>query len=123
MFDELLSKLYSLELYYKNSHWTSKNSIFYGDHQLFDRLSEDVGSKIDVVAEKSIGVTGNTSAINLSSLLKRVYTIVSKLSYDSPENSKAFEQGLQLEQDLLAFITQVEPTQTIGVKNMLGDIA
>jgi DNA-binding ferritin-like protein len=123
MFEELLAKLYSLELYYKTAHWQVKNSIFYGDHLLLDRLSEEAGSKIDAVAEKAIGVTGNAAIVNLPALLKKIYSHVSSLSYENKENNKYFEDGLKLENQLQECITKYEPQSSVGVRNLLGDLA
>lgn len=123
MFEELLAKLYSLELYYKTAHWQVKNTVYYGDHLLLDRLSEEAGERIDQVAEKAIGITGNSSVVNLPMILKKIYEYVSKLSYENAENSKYFEEGLKLEQILQECVNKYEPSASIGVKNMLGDIA
>jgi DNA-binding ferritin-like protein len=122
MFEELLAKLYSLEFYYKTAHWQSHNSIFYSDHLLFERLSESAGCYIDKVAEKAIAIVGNNAVVNLPASLKRIYTIVSKLSYENQENSKYCEDSLKLEQDLQTFIDQVKESQTTGTKGLLEEI-
>ena len=123
-FQELLCKLYALEYFYKTAHWTVSRSIYYGDHLLFDRLSEEAGERTDQVAEKAIGVTGNISIVNLPAVLKRVYAIITPLSYENTENSKYFEDGLKLEQSLLEFCKSNSQTApSFGTQNMLQDIA
>jgi DNA-binding ferritin-like protein len=123
MFEELLAKLYALELYYKTGHWQVKNSIFYADHLLLDRLSEEAGSKIDSVAEKAIGLTGNVSVVNLPKILTKTQQLISMLPYENSENAKYFEAGLQLEQQLQECIKKYEPSASIGLKNLFGDLA
>ena len=125
MFQELLSYLKSLELYYKTAHWQVKNPIYYSDHLLLDRLSDESGKRIDEVAEKAIGVTGSVASVNLPEILKKVYGCIKDCPYESNENSKYFEAALHLEEKLQQLCKQFDqaPETSVGVKNMLGDIA
>ena len=124
MFQDLLSKLYALQFYYRESHWQAHNIVFYADHLLFERLSDDAYKYVDKLAEKGIGVTGDVSIGNFPAILKKTYAILNKLTHENIENSKSFEEGLKLEMDLQAFlkIADADPTQTIGVKALLEDI-
>lgn len=123
MFQDLLAQLEALQYYYKTGHWQVKNNIFYSDHLLLDRLSSEAEERVDQVAEKAIGVTGDVTIVNLPEVLKKIFAHTKGLTFASPENSKYFEDALKLEQALISFCTQNEPTQTLGVKNMLADIA
>ena len=123
MFSELIAQLRSLEDFYKIAHWQCKNTVFYSDHLLLDRLSSEAGSRIDQVAEKAIGTSGNASIVNLKDILKKEFVIIKNLSDSPSENSRFFEDALRLEEQLKVFVTTQEPIQSLGVKNMLGDIA
>jgi len=124
MFKDLLSYLYSLEYYYKTAHWQCKNSVYYGDHLLFDRLSDEASERVDQVAEKAIGITGNLAIVNLPSILKSIFTNVNPLRFECPENSQYFEDALKLETSLLDCCKKYDASESsVGIKNMLGDIA
>ena len=123
MFKELLSFIRALELYYHTAHVSVKNTVFYSDHELLGRLYDSVGSHLDALMEKSVGITGSTQEIHLPSTLQLVFNKISKLPYDAKENSIYFTAALSLEQGLLAYIMKTESTQSVGVRNLLGDIA
>lgn len=124
MFAELLARLRTLEMFYKTAHWTAKNSVFYGDHQLFDRLSDEAGEHIDAVAEKSIGVTGSVDAVNLQKHLALVSQMCAQLPSNAPENVAFAKSALPLEQSLLEFCKAADASDaTLGTKNLVQDIA
>lgn len=119
---ELLATLQALEMYYKTGHWQVKNTIYYSDHLLLDRLSEEAGQRIDQVAEKAIGIDNDVTVVNLPEILKKVFEKTRTLPYAPSENVKFFEAALTIEKQLIALCTAVEAKSSVGVKNMLGDI-
>lgn len=125
MFIELLAKLRTLSLYYQTAHWQVKNAVFYSDHLLFDRLYNEASSRIDQVAEKGIGVTGDRAVVNLKQHLMLVSHLAEFLPTESLENNVYFQTALKLELDIQDFCTLWENKVEIvlGCKNMLGDIA
>ena len=123
MYQELISKLHALSMYYQTAHWQCKNSVYYADHLLFDRLYDEASERIDQVAEKAIGITGNVAIVNLPEILKKTYNEIKSLTYAASENVKFFEDALQMEEALLMFCTSQEEGKSVGVRNMLGDIA
>lgn len=120
-----LNCLRSLEMYYEVIHWTCKNSMFYGDHLLAERLSSEAGKNIDAIAEKIVGTGMGIDKINLPSILKAVYEKVKSLPYSQDENSKYFESALSLEQELLSYCEMYDkdPSSSVGCRNLIGDIA
>jgi DNA-binding ferritin-like protein len=55
---ELLGRLKALFWSHWSSHWQSRGASFYGDHELFSRLYDDVKGEIDQVAERAVGYHG-----------------------------------------------------------------
>lgn len=125
MLQELLVKLEALSLYYQNIHWTVSGPNFYSDHLLAERLYNAANGLIDGVAEKAVGITKDKNSVKLPDVLKKVYPIISAQPYSVDENVKAFRAALILVQDVIAFVTINEKPETVslGVKNMLADIA
>jgi DNA-binding ferritin-like protein len=125
MLQVIFAKLQALEMYYKTAHWQCKNAVFYGDHQLFDRLSSDAGAHVDALAEKMIGKTGQTQLVDLPSTLKRVYESIKSLPYSIEENVKLFEAALVIEKELLQVCEAYDkaPESSVGCRNLIGDVA
>ena len=125
MLQDLLACLKAKQDYYKTGHWQVKNTIYYADHKLLDRLSSEAGAIIDQVAEKIIGITGNPALLNLPDILKKQYEYAKDLPYNAPENTAIFQAGLQMETKLLELCKTIDasPETSIGVKNMVGGIA
>lgn len=125
MLQELLIKLEALSLYYQNIHWTVSGPSFYSDHLLAERLYGAANGLIDVVAEKAVGITKSKDSVKLPDVLKKVYPVINNLPYCQDENVKLFRAALVLVQELISFVTINEKSETVslGVKNMLADIA
>lgn len=125
MLQDLFCTLKALSEYYKTGHWQVKNTIYYADHQLLDRLYGESYARLDQIAEKIIGTTGNLAALNLNEVLKKEYELIKTLPYTPEENSAFFQAGLSLEQKILELCAQIDaaPETTVGIKNMIGDIA
>ena len=125
MLQDLLACLKAKQDYYKTGHWQVKNTIYYADHLLLDRLASETGARIDQVAEKIIGVTGNAALLNLPDILKKQYEYIKDLPYNAPENTVIFQTGLQMEMKLqeLCKVIDAAPESSLGVKTMVGDIA
>lgn len=111
--------------YYQTGHWQVKNSVFYADHLLLERLYNETSARIDQIAEKMVGTTGNPALVNLNDLIKKEYEIIKGLPYNPAENSVFFQTGLQCEQKLLELckVLDSSPETSVGVRNMIGDIA
>lgn len=125
MLQDILVHLKATSEYYKTGHWQVKNTVYYADHQLLDRLSSESGARLDQIAEKIIGITGNPALLNLNEILKKQYEIIKNCPYTPEENTAFFQYGLVLEQKLLVMCKSLDaaPDTSIGVKNLLGDIA
>jgi len=125
LLQQIFSRLQALNMFYKTAHWQCKNVVFYGDHLLLDRLSDDSYKFVDPLAEKMIGKTGDTHVVDLPVILKRVYEHIKGLPMSADENSRYFEAALNLEQELLNICEQYDqsPDASVGCRNLIGDIA
>ena len=125
MLQSLFVLLKATSEYYKTGHWQSKNTVYYADHQLLDRLYSESYSRLDQIAEKIIGTSGNLAALNLNEIIKKEYEIVKSLPYTPEENTIFFQTGLGLEQKILELCKVIDsaPESTVGIRNMIGDIA
>lgn len=124
LFQKLLAHLRALALYNQTAHWTVKNSVFMADHQLFERLYNEVNAEIDGLAEKAVGLTGG-DAVNLPMSLKMIYEKVKALPSNCPENGDCFKASLALEQEFinLCSIADKTPDATLGFRNLMADLA
>ena len=61
---DLLCTLRTMYVHYQNLHWESKGANFYGDHLMYQRLYESVAKETDQLAEKILGLTGQTKWIS-----------------------------------------------------------
>lgn len=125
MYSELLAKMRVLSMYYQTGHWQVKNAVFYSDHLLLERLYGEASSRMDQIAEKGIGVTGDRSVVNLKNHLAAVMSAAANLPTEAAENSVYFQHALALEQELQSFCKVAESSEqaSMGCRNMLGDIA
>lgn len=53
-----VAQLRAARLLYQTLHWTSGGPNYYGDHLLFMRLYEDLGSPVDDLGERTVGYFG-----------------------------------------------------------------
>ena len=125
MFIKLLACTRAMSMYYQHIHWTSKNSLSFQDHLLAERLYGEVGSEIDGIAEKSIGVTKDASCVDLSLNIKLIGDKINTLPMMAKENAEMFKAALMMEQEFIACCTQYEKTPgiTLGFQNMLAGMA
>lgn len=56
---EVLALLRAQRWNYETCHWQVHGDAFYGDHQLFERLYNNLGQEIDTLAEKIVGLLGD----------------------------------------------------------------
>lgn len=66
---QLLGDLKALSDSYQSTHWRALGDAYYGDHQLYQRLYDDISSEIDTVAERALGITGNDTIVEPANLM------------------------------------------------------
>jgi DNA-binding ferritin-like protein len=122
---DIFVQLKAISMYYKTTHWQCKNSVYYADHLLLDRLYKESHEDIDTIAEKMIGIGMGIDIVDLPKCLKSVFNKVKDLPYNQNENKIYFEAALKLENELLELcsIADKNPKTSCGTKNLIGDIA
>lgn len=124
MLQEILTCSKALQDYYQMAHWQSKNTVFYQDHLLFERLYGSAGACIDGLAEKMLGLGEPSSNLDITVIYKKTFEKLKGLPVSCKENSQYFEAALKMEQSLIDYCTKCDAeTSSIGVKNMVGGIA
>jgi len=97
-----LALMKALQNYYQHAHWISKGESYYGDHLLFERLYGDLGKQIDSLAEKMVGLGGD-SFVCVKTVMAMTAKILSHVP-DMDENMLGYElaeTGLKLEMSFL----------------------
>lgn len=116
MLNCLVACLRTLYLVNQNSHWRSKGPTFYGDHLMFQRIYETAASDADSLAEKMIGLFGN-SALNQQEQAATIASMLtSYMSEDSLSNSTKAETYCK--DGLSKAISQLEAVSP-GLDNLL----
>jgi len=114
----------SLSEYYQVAHWTCKNSTFFADHLLFERLYGEASSAIDSIAEKMIGVGDGADKLSLPVILKGIYEKTKSLPYLASENKVYCEAALAMENELQDYCAKYDSeANSVGCKNMVADLA
>ncbi len=120
-----LATLKAIYIVHQHSHWTTKGTSFYGNHQLFSRLYEAAEASADLAAEKFLGLFGE-AAIDLkfqNELLNKVLSKFEKLSTDPTAMSLAAEkQFIKLSQDAYNAFEE-DGVMTLGLDDMIMSIA
>ena len=123
-FKLLLSFARALAHIFQHAHWASANTNFYGDHLLFERIYNSANGDIDVIAEKAVGITNDSSTINPIEDIKYTAIIVNKLVSGEFNPESFSEIGIAAEKEFLKLIEKMMAgNKSDGVQNMLQGIA
>lgn len=126
----VLVHLRYLAVVHQTHHWIAQGDPFYSDHQLFERLYNDVVKEIDDVAEKSIGL-GSEHNVNLMLQVSQLNQLCK--AYGSPQtvpqSSDLARTSLVAECNFLKILEAAcesmrsQGTDTPGIENLLQGIA
>jgi len=120
-----IALLKTMAIIHQHSHWTTKGSMFYGDHLLFARLYESAQENLDTAAEKFLGLFGD-SVLDYDLQNQLLNKTLSK--YSDLEGSPA-QMSMAIEKDFLKFSQEAfecferEDTMTLGLDDMIMAIA
>src|SRR6266478_8380400 len=56
--NQRLADIIDLQTQLKQAHWNVKGPHFIGLHELFDKIAEEVGSYVDLIAERTVQLAG-----------------------------------------------------------------
>lgn len=99
----LLVHLRYLSLVHQNHHWITSGESFFGDHQLFQSLYEQVQTEVDVLAEKVIGL-GTTDNVNMTLQVIQLQKLLSSYNDDStiPSHNEYAKRSLCAEKTFIS---------------------
>ena len=126
----LLVYLKFLALTHQTHHWIAKGDPFYGDHLLFERVYSAAQADIDVVAEKAVGL-GTTANVDVLLSTTQVLKLVHGYGplQTIPQQNELVRRSLTAEMMFLSCLKilcesmKVNGTCTLGVENMIADLA
>lgn len=117
LFYFLACQLRLMNLFYHNQHNLAKGIAFESDHELFLEFYEKMDDDYDDVVERSIGM-GMSSPSNLALSTQHVAEKIKDVPVDKP-----FETAEQLEKILCDYCKLIDKDGSIGVKQLVGEIA
>jgi len=119
----LLIHLRAMNLFAHSAHNLVGRVPFHQDHEFFGEIYPIFNSDYDDVAERIIGLFGESS-LNINDILSKVLAKVQTLpSIGVKENSLYYQVQLKLEQELCSLIAQIIASgASEGTKQLLGDI-
>ncbi len=91
----LLSTIQTVSMIHQQSHWVTKGKNYYSDHLLFMRLYEETYKGVDIIAERTIGLS-TTSFVCLTSQISHIAKLVEimKTSLNTEEPVKTSYQAV-----------------------------
>lgn len=125
MLQDILVNVIALRDYYHTAHVCAKNSVYYSDHLLLQRLYEETDGYVDGIKEKMLGIGMGDESVHLPTLYKKVFERIKDLPYAAKENAVYFTAALSLEETLKTLCAAVDKAEgtSVGVRNFVGDIA
>ncbi len=120
---DVLIHLRVMNLFAHSAHNLVARMPFHQDHEFFGEVYAAVDTDYDGVAERIIGVYGE-SAMNLAEIIQAVSVKVAQLpSIGVKENKLFYNVQLQLEQELCKLCqAAIASGVSEGTKQMLGDV-
>ena len=124
---DLLTTLRTMYSHYQNLHWESKGDSFYSDHLLFQRLYETVQKEVDGLAEKILGLTGDTRWVCLRHTLQHGYDTAQiwyEVAGEYGASRALLSETYLLEQiDYIKAVLEKEDSMTYGLDDFLGSVS
>lgn len=120
----VLAVLRTLSMHYETAHWLANGPNAYGDHLLYQRLYEDVGTEIDSVAERIVGLCG-PEYVNLELQLQKIHSLSRLLSSepDMLRRSQLAEQTLQRSLEMAYKTLDGLGELTLGLDDLIMSLA
>jgi len=125
---DVLCTLRTMYVHYQNLHWESKGNSFYSDHLLFQRLYEGVAEETDALAEKILGLTGQTKWVSDLHTFQHGHDTLQiwyEVTKGDDSTSRAFfsEMYFQEQLDYARAVLEESNNMTYGLDDFLGGLA
>lgn len=125
--DQLLKVIFihlrSMNLFYHNCHITIAGPTSVADHKLFGKFYKKTGKECEAIGKVLVSVFKDP--LDMQSMLPAIARNLAPVTkqYTSPQD--CFNGGEMLENELLRLCQTVEqdPTASVGIKELTGDIA
>lgn len=120
----LLAYLRAAQQAHWTTHWQSKGSNFYSDHQLFEMLYASLSSEIDTLAEKLVAKYGEGS-VDLGEQME----IMADLAKGWAEQANLLDRAYSIEEDLQGALetamgaTDEAGEMSLGLDNFMAQLA
>ena len=120
---KLVAATQGLATVHQIAHWTTNGVNFYEDHLLFERIYGQANEDLDSIAEKTVGIFGDT-CLTLEDFVKDMNEFISKVS-----GNDYIEKSLNAEKNYLELITNTYnklkdmKVITLGVDDLLMSTA
>jgi DNA-binding ferritin-like protein len=122
----------ALAMILQTCHWQTMGQQFYADHELFSRLYGTADGNVDVLAEKAVGTSGDSSIVSCVTHAELVQDAFEVMCDGASATGASAEQlasmALKAEVTFMAFCASAADcmkesgTLTRGVDNMLAGI-
>ena len=115
----LLAYLRALYQFYQSTHWKSSGDHYYADHLLYQRLYEGVQEELDEVAEKLIGISGETNAVEPVNSGETAVKFLAGMIDDDTPASEFPQRAIAAEKK---FLDMIDKIMNDGVSNGVEDL-
>jgi len=121
---QLLSALVGIRMVHWTAHWMSKGTGFYGDHQLFERIYNEMTEEIDTLAEKCVAMFGPDSVQPFNLIALEMAHVERFKSLDCIyKRSLAAEEDLQITVRTCYDVLKKMATLSLGMDDYLMSLA
>lgn len=118
LLNDYIAMLRLVNLIHQHGHWKCKGPEFYGNHLLFERLYDNSSARVDVAAEKLIGLYGNGS-LKHDTQTKLINKMNKYTSDDHIQNSIDAEKTfITIAEDLYNRVKEIGE-MTLGLDDMI----
>jgi DNA-binding ferritin-like protein len=121
----IIVQLRAMQMYTQQAHNLCGRVPFFQDHEFFSETYEQLESDYDSVFERTVGLYGEQSSLELSNLVSLVSSkLKDKSTIGQKENSIYFSTLLEMEKELCVLIEKkVTSKASEGTKQLIGEIA
>lgn len=118
----LVISIRSLHLYYHYCHNLTYGPTFLADHNTFADFYTELAGQYDQVSEYAVALLGN-SKFDVENINKAIAMRLDGMAVNKLSPGEMFKQALKLEKDLVEDLEALDKKSSIGMKNLLGDLA
>jgi len=111
-----------LHLFYHYCHLLTYGETFVGDHSLFGGFYEEMSDHYDRLSEYLIATLGN-EAFETQKINMLVAEELQRFKIEKISTISMLAGALILEKEFYTSLQELDSVATIGLKNMIGDLA